>query len=832
MTLVQRPASSRFMRVSAFVLPMLLVLSAAWQFQRSYPGSGGTGAETGGTPVQWALEQGKYVPGDLIVRLKAGLSLHSAPVASVIELLGLTSVDEVLPGVYRLSAGEGSGLDIEQAADALLDTGAVQYAQPNRVYEMAKMPDDEQYVAGQQWALTQIKAEQAWDITTGSGDVVIAMLDTGVATDHPDLEDKVVPGYDFYSNDNEPYDDSGHGTMTAGITAASSNNGRGIAGVAWGARIMPVKVLGGERGSGSDEMVARGIRWAVDNGARIINMSLGGEETSPVQDDAIRYAHDRNVLIIAAAGNTPDGKPHYPAAYDTVLSVGATGRSDTVTGFSSFGPYVDVSAPGVGILSTSWSDGNLTYEYGNGTSFSCPLVTGAAALVWSANPSLTADDVRFILEDSSDDVGPAGWDEYSGRGRLNVFRAVQMARQGKPPTRTPTSATQPTSTSVPLPTRAPGTGASIQVDSRQVAPGALLAIVGSGFGPNEIVDVRLVAAGSDRGVGSAQSDAQGSFRAEIAVPRDQPLGAARLVVEGKSSKLSAAVDLNVAAGGGAGQSVIKGTVRGVPPADVTVRLKPSLGVAGAELSTHPDGNGQYAFANLTSGFYALSASAPGALPAGPFVVQVDGTAGEVRNVDINMAVTKPAAFNRAAQVPATAEQAYFQETGHSLKGPFLKFWRSHGGLAVFGFPISEEYSEVSTTDGKTYTVQYFERNRFEYHPEFAGTSNEVLMGLLGLEMTQGRTFPPGAPFQSTPTQVYFQETRHSLSGPFLRYWQQNGGLAIFGYPISEEIMENGYLVQYFERNRFEYHPEFAGTRNEVLLGLLGIEVARRNGWVE
>jgi hypothetical protein len=197
-----------------------------------------------------------------------------------------------------------------------------------------------------------------------------------------------------------------------------------------------------------------------------------------------------------------------------------------------------------------------------------------------------------------------------------------------------------------------------------------------------------------------------------------------------------------------------------------------------------------------------------------------------------MAVTKPAAFNRAAQVPGTADQVYFQETGHSLKGPFLNFWRSHGGLAVFGFPISEEYAEVSATDGKTYTVQYFERNRFEYHPEFAGTRNEVLMGLLGLEMTQGRTFPPGAPFQSTPTQAYFQETRHSLSGPFLRYWQQNGGLAIFGYPISEEIMENGYLVQYFERNRFEYHPEFAGTRNEVLLGLLGLEVARRNGWVE
>ena len=820
------------MHLLAFVLPLLLALPALPPQARSELSAHVEGVLSGAGPAQWNLRDGAYVPGDVIIRLKDNKSLGDPALAGVLMRYGLSASQEILPGVYRLSAQAGNVLDIRASAAALIATGAVEYAQPNRVYSAARTPDDEQYVAGQQWSLTQIKAEQAWDITTGSTDVIIAILDTGVATDHPDLEGKIVPGYDFYSNDADPYADSAHGTMTAGIAAASSNNGRGVAGVSWGARLMPVKVLGGDQGSGSDEMVARGIRWAVDNGARIINMSLGGEETSPIQDDAVRYAHERNVLVVAAAGNTPDGKPHYPAAYDTVLSVGATGRSDTVTGFSSFGPYVDVSAPGVGILSTAWNEGSLTYEYGNGTSFSCPLVAGAAALVWSANPSLTADDVRFILEDSSDDVGPAGWDEYSGRGRLNVHRAVQMAQQGKPPTRTPTPVNQPTNTPVPAATRAPGTGPGIQVDSRQVAPGALLAIIGAGFGPNEIVDLHLVAAGADRGVGSAQTDAQGGFRAEVAVPRDQPLGAARLTAEGMTSKLKAAVDLNVSTGGSQGQSVIKGTVRGAPPGEVTVRLKPALGVAGTELSTLADGADQYTFGNLTSGFYALSASAPGALPAGPFVVQVDGTAADVRTVDINMAVTRPVAFNRSPEVPNSTGLVYFPETGHSLKGAFLKFWRDHGGLAIFGYPISEEFAEVSATDGKTYAVQYFERNRFEYHPEFAGTPNEVLMGLLGLEMTRGRTFPPGAPFQSTPTQVYFRETGHSLSGPFLRYWQANGGLAIFGYPISEEVMENGYLVQYFERNRFEYHPEFAGSRNEVLLGLLGIEVARRNGWVE
>jgi subtilisin family serine protease len=830
----KRSARRRIMRMLALVMPVLMLLPGFSNSQPARTGGGPTSDAVSQVAVNagWRLQEGTFVPGDLIVRLKGGVSLKAAAVAGVLERYELTASGEILPVVYRLTGEQGAGLDISEAAGALIATGAVEYAQPNRVYEVTRTPDDEQYVAGQQWSLSQIRAEQAWDITTGSTDIVVAILDTGVATDHPDLEDKIVPGYDFYNNDNEPYDDSGHGTMTAGITAASSNNSRGVSGVSWGARIMPVKVLGGQRGSGTDEMVARGIRWAVDNGARIINMSLGGEETSPVQDDAIRYAYEHNLLVVAAAGNTPDGKPHYPAAYDTVLSVGATGRSDTVTGFSSFGRYVDVSAPGVGILSTSWSEGNLTYEYGNGTSFSCPLASGAAALVWSVNPSLTADDVRFILEDSSDDVGPAGWDEYSGRGRLNVERALHMARQGKPPTRTSTPAGQVTATPVPQATRAPGTGTVIQVDSKRVAPGALLAILGSGFGPNEIVDLSLVTSGAVRGVGSAQTDGQGAFRGEIAIPRDQPLGDARLLAEGKTSRLTASVDLSVTTGGSSGQSAIRGTVRGAPPNEVTVRLKPALGVSGAELTTQTDANGQYTFASLTSGFYALSASAPGALPAGPFIVQVDGGAADVRIVDITMAVTKPEAFNRAPQVPNSTDQVFFLETGHGLNGPFIKFWRDNGGLAIFGYPISEEFAEVSPTDGKTYTVQYFERNRFEYHPEFAGSRNEVLMGLLGLEMTQGRTFPPGAAFPSTPTQAYFPETGHSLSGPFLRYWQAHGGLAIFGYPISEEVMENGYLVQYFERNRFEYHPEFAGTSNEVLLGLLGIEVARRNGWVE
>ena len=156
-------------------------------------------------------------------------------------------------------------------------------------------------------------------------------------------------------------------------------------------------------------------------------------------------------------------------------------------------------------------------------------------------------------------------------------------------------------------------------------------------------------------------------------------------------------------------------------------------------------------------------------------------------------------------------------------------------MAVFGFPISEPFQELSDTDGQLHTVQYFERNRFELHPEYAGTSAEVLLGLLGSEETANRkaeaAFAPIAANQVTGNIQYFQPTDHSLGGKFLDYWQHNGGVAIFGYPISEPLMENGQLVQYFERNRFELHPENAGTNYEVLLGLLGHNLAAQHNYV-
>jgi hypothetical protein len=195
-----------------------------------------------------------------------------------------------------------------------------------------------------------------------------------------------------------------------------------------------------------------------------------------------------------------------------------------------------------------------------------------------------------------------------------------------------------------------------------------------------------------------------------------------------------------------------------------------------------------------------------------------------------VATTQPPWACKAVKAPAKGSgKLYFAETGHTLGGVFLKYWQARGGLPVYGYPITEEFWEPNPVNGRWYKVQYFERNRFEHHPENKAP-NDVLLGLLGVQVTKSRTFPPlddPAPGADT---VYFPQVRHTLNGPFLRHWQKLGGLAQFGYPISEPVLEvsptNGqtYTVQYMQRARFEYHAEYQGTDSEVLLGLLGRDV--------
>ena len=235
-----------------------------------------------------------------------------------------------------------------------------------------------------------------------------------------------------------PYDDNGHGTYTSGIMAAEFNNSTGVAGVCWGCRVLPVKVLDSQ-GGGNVSDFARGMRWAVDHGARVINVSAGVEYTTKTMSDAVQYALQHNVVVVASAGNTPDGKPRWPAAYDGVIAVSASDRNDVIADFASYGDFLDLTAPGVDILSSVWSQGRLTYAWGSGTSSAAPFVSGAAGLLLSVNANLTPEQVKGALQDSADDLGPKGWDPHYGWGRLILpapWPASALCRRPSPrPTR-------------------------------------------------------------------------------------------------------------------------------------------------------------------------------------------------------------------------------------------------------------------------------------------------------------------------------------------------------------------------------------------------------------
>ncbi|WP_379993209.1 S8 family serine peptidase [Dactylosporangium matsuzakiense] len=286
-------------------------------------------------------------------------------------------------------------------------------------------PNDPGYVYGDQSYLSAIRMPEAWDRSRGSADQVIAVVDTGVDGAHQDLTGRVLAGYNAITNANVAAntnsDDNGHGTMVAGIAAASTNNGVGIAGAAWDARILPVKVLDAN-GDGFDSDIAEGITWAADHGAKIINLSLGGPGDNAALHDAVTYATNKGALVVVAAGNDGNDTVQYPAAYPEALAVAATDSTGKLTDFSSYGDWVDVAAPGWEVTSTY---PNQSYATGDGTSFSAPLVSGVAALVRTNFPGITpADLLARIKANAEDSGGPQGFDPYFGAGLVNAFRAV------------------------------------------------------------------------------------------------------------------------------------------------------------------------------------------------------------------------------------------------------------------------------------------------------------------------------------------------------------------------------------------------------------------------
>ena len=369
--------------------------------------------------------------------VKFGTSVGASQSAANLAAKGLAIAGEI-PSLNIRRVAVPPGQEMMWIAKLRGDPGLV-FVEPNYLAHVAEtIPGDPHYT--EQWGLPRIRAPEAWDFTTGD-DLTIAVIDTGVDLDHPDLVSKLwvnadeIPdnglddggngyvddscGWDFVNDDAEPQDDYWHGTHVAGIAAADTDNGQGVAGVSWGARIMPLKALNAS-GDGNYADLASAIVYAADNGARILNLSLGGEDHSAALAEAVGYARERGCLIVAAAGNE-SGAVLYPAANDGVLAVVATTRWDGRWCRSNYGPEVDAAAPGADIYSTTL---NGTYLSASGTSAAAPHVSGLAALVWSVRPDLTNDDVARVITETVRDLGAPGWDRFFGWGLIDAYQAV------------------------------------------------------------------------------------------------------------------------------------------------------------------------------------------------------------------------------------------------------------------------------------------------------------------------------------------------------------------------------------------------------------------------
>jgi len=427
-----------------------------------------------------AAQVKNYVSGEIIVKLKpnspSGFSAFSSEPSSIKALLPELASQEILQArklflgraesslsAQNADSGASTILSIRVAEDAdeealvraLGDNSAVEYAQLNHYIQLCVTPNDMFYSSngswGQSyddmWAIKKMEADKAWDITTGISDIVVAVIDSGVDYNHPELRGRVIKGYDFSDYDDDPMDEDGHGTHIAGIIAAGGNNGAGISGLAWDCRILAIKVLP----YGTELDVADAIIYAAHHaaGVDVINLSLRllDTESSPIVSDAIYEAANKDIVVVAAAGNltagqTSDVSKIVPANHPEVIAVTSTDMNDEVSSFSCAGDAVDIAAPGGGsgnineiynVLSLKCSQPDSYYnpfvvsDYYlrlGGTSMAAPFVSGLAALILSKNPGLTKYEVEQIIKNNADDIAPLGWDSKTGFGRINAYKAL------------------------------------------------------------------------------------------------------------------------------------------------------------------------------------------------------------------------------------------------------------------------------------------------------------------------------------------------------------------------------------------------------------------------
>ena len=425
-------------RAVATALAVLLVLVVVT------PAAAAGGASRAADAAAGEAASGEVVPGEVVVGWR-----DPSRAQSVWRARGLARVAQIEVHGQARSASVLStrGRSVTAVIKELEADPAVAYAEPNFLFSLPDFevaggvpaaPTGQGAVMGGvavsdpqtsgQYSLDQMRVRDAWERTKG-GSNLVAVLDTGVQAGHPDLRDRVAKGYDFVNDDAGASDDNGHGTWVAGIIAANANDGYGIAGISWNDRILPVKIMNAS-GTGSTADLAAGITYAANRGADVINMSVGGFPYSQVIQDAVNNAWNKGAVLVGAAGNNGRYENFYPASYDHVVSVSATQVEDEFSHWSSFGPKVDVSAPGSSVLTTNCTAAACMHEdwgshtYISGTSFATPNVAGVVALLMARYPTKTPAQIVSRLLGTVDDLGYAGRDDRYGIGRVNAFRAV------------------------------------------------------------------------------------------------------------------------------------------------------------------------------------------------------------------------------------------------------------------------------------------------------------------------------------------------------------------------------------------------------------------------
>ncbi|MFE4350577.1 S8 family serine peptidase [Peribacillus butanolivorans] len=321
------------------------------------------------------------------------------------------------------------GETTDNLIEELEDQKNVEYAEPNYLFKKMESPNDPAYI--DQWHHKKLGTQAAWTKTMGLKEMVVAIIDDGIDRNHEDLKGKIDHPYDAVRNRKNIVPVGEHGTHIAGIIAGSANNDLGGTGVAPNIKIMPINVFNGKYADTAD--IIEAIHYAVQQGADIINMSLGETSYSEALNKAVQEAYSKGLLIVAAAGNEGDmGKSVqrvYPAAFSHVISVAATDSKDKRTSYSNYHSTVDIAAPGDYILSTL---PNNRYGWMSGTSMATPMVAGVAALIWSNEPKLTKYEVEYRLYDSAIDLGTKGKDIYYGNGRVNAKKALEMKTLTRP----------------------------------------------------------------------------------------------------------------------------------------------------------------------------------------------------------------------------------------------------------------------------------------------------------------------------------------------------------------------------------------------------------------